>query len=370
MDALDRGMASRSGIMDGVASLGGRRLGRAQLGGQIGVGFGDRGNRGAVELLLRGLGQKVDSILGGHHGALCQHGLVDLVEAGMLGVRGANLGVARTYKGEHARYAAQVLRKILARKRAAVMALTGGTQAFDYSLTTTLARGGVVFDLVVGDGVVGELCLGAQGGRGMLHDAAHELRHFLVGRIAVGAHRAGEVGRAGDNVACGAAVQLADGDDSRLVGADLARDDGLQGVDDLCGHHNGVVTALGHGAVARGAAYVDTEPVGIGHARSGLAAHGAGVDLAPDVRGVGAIDAVEHTRADHELSALAVFLAGLEYDADFAVDVVGHMAQDLQRSEHHGDMAVVAAGVHAALVDAGELLAGLLGDGQGVDVGA
>ena len=100
--------------MDGVASLGGRRLGRAQLGGQIGVGFGDRGNRGAVELLLRGLGQKVDSILGGHHGALCQHGLVDLVEAGMLGVRGANLGVARTYKGEHARYAAQVLRKILA----------------------------------------------------------------------------------------------------------------------------------------------------------------------------------------------------------------------------------------------------------------
>ena len=47
VDALDRGMASRSGIMDGVASLGGRRLGRAQLGGQIGVGFGDRGNRGA-----------------------------------------------------------------------------------------------------------------------------------------------------------------------------------------------------------------------------------------------------------------------------------------------------------------------------------
>ena len=122
--------------------------------------------------------------------------------------------------------------------------------------------------------------------------------------------------------------------------------------------------------MARGAAYIDTEPVGIGHARSGLAAHGAGVDLTPDVRGVGAIDAVEHTRADHELSALAVFLAGLEYDADFAVDVVGHMAQDLQRSEHHGDMAVVTAGVHATLVDAGELLAGLFGDGQGVDIRA
>ena len=98
----------------------------------------------------------------------------------MLGVRGANLGVARTYKGEHARYTAQVLRKILARKCAAIMAFAGCTQALDHGLTTTLARGGIVFDLIIGDGVVGELCLGAQGGRGMLHDAAHELRHFLV----------------------------------------------------------------------------------------------------------------------------------------------------------------------------------------------
>lgn len=58
VDALDRGMACRAGVMDGVASLGGRCLGRAQLGGQVGVGFGDRGDRGAVELLLCGLGQK------------------------------------------------------------------------------------------------------------------------------------------------------------------------------------------------------------------------------------------------------------------------------------------------------------------------
>ena len=86
------------------------------------------------------------------------------------------------------------------------------------------------------------------------------------------------------------------------------------------------------------------------------------------MRGVGTIDAVEHARADHEFGALAVFLTGLEDDAGLAVDVVCHMAQDLQRAEHHGDVAVVAAGVHAALVDAGEILAGLLGDGQGVDI--
>ena len=88
------------------------------------------------------------------------------------------------------------------------------------------------------------------------------------------------------------------------------------------------------------------------------------------MRGVGAVDAIEYTGADHELGALAVFLAGLEYDTDLAVNVIGHVAQNLQRTEHHGDMAVVTAGVHAALVDAGELFAGLLGDGKGVDVGA
>ena len=100
--------------------------------------------------------------------------------------------------------------------------------------------------------------------------------------------------------------------------------------------------------MARGAADVDAEPVGIGHARTGLAAHGAGIDLAPDVRGIGTVDAIEYARADHELGALAVFLAGLENDANLAVDVIGHVAQNLQRAEHHGDMAVVAAGVHAA----------------------
>ena len=130
------------------------------------------------------------------------------------------------------------------------MAFAGCAQALDHGLTTTLARGGIVFDLVVGDGVVGEFGLGAQGRRSVLHDAAHELGHFLVRLVAIGAHRAGKVGRAGDDVTRGAAMELADGDDGRLVGADFARDDGLQGVDNLCRHHNGVVAALGHGAVA------------------------------------------------------------------------------------------------------------------------
>lgn len=58
VDALDCGVSGGAGIVHGVAGLGGRGLGRAQFGCQVGIGLGDRGNRGAVELFLCGLGQK------------------------------------------------------------------------------------------------------------------------------------------------------------------------------------------------------------------------------------------------------------------------------------------------------------------------
>ena len=96
----------------------------------------------------------------------------------------------------------------------------------------------------------------------------------------------------------------------------------------------------------------------------------AGVDLAPDVHGEGAVDALGDTGADHHLGALAVLLGGLEDHADLAVDVVGHVAHDLQGAEHHGDMAVVAACVHEALVGGCVLDLGALGHGQRVDVRA
>lgn len=58
VDALDCGMAGGAGVVHGVAGLGGRCLGGAQLGCRVGIGLGNRGDRGAVELFLRGLGQK------------------------------------------------------------------------------------------------------------------------------------------------------------------------------------------------------------------------------------------------------------------------------------------------------------------------
>ena len=204
----------------------------------------------------------------------------------------------------------------------------------------------------------------------MLDDTTDVVGNHVVGGFAVGAHGAGEIGRAGDDVARGASVELSHGHDGGFVRADLARNDGLQRIDDLGGDHDGVVAALRHSAVARRTAHIDAEPVGVGHARARLTAYGAGVHFAPDVHGKRAIHAFAHTGADHHLGSLAVFLGRLEHDADLAVDIVGHMAQDLQGAKHHGNMAVMAAGMHKAFVDTGEFLAGLLGDGQGVDVGA
>lgn len=59
VNALDGGMAGGAGIVHGVAGLGGRCLGGAQLGCQVGIGFGNRGVVGPSSSFLRGLGQKV-----------------------------------------------------------------------------------------------------------------------------------------------------------------------------------------------------------------------------------------------------------------------------------------------------------------------
>ena len=63
----------------------------------------------------------------------------------------------------------------------------------------------------------------------------------------------------------------------------------------------------------------------------------------PDVHGEGAVAVAVRAGCHHHLAALAVLLGGLEHHADLAVDVVGHMAQDLQGPQHHGDVAIVAA---------------------------
>ena len=337
---------------------------------ELRVGLRDARHEGAVEFLLRGLGEEVDRVLRRDHGTLGEHGLVDLEEARVLGERRPDLRVAAPDEGEDAGHAPQVLGEVLAGHRAAVAAHALGAQRFEDGLTAALARGGLILDLVVGDGVLGELRLGAMSLGDVHGDALYESGHELVGRRRIGANGALHMGLAGDDVARAACMQFAHGDHGGLVGGELAAHDRLQRVDDLGRHHHGVTAALRHGAVAGGAADVHAEPVGVGHARPGLAADGARVNLAPDVHGKGPVDALAHARFAHHAATGAVFLGGLEHHANLAVDVVGHVAQDLQGAEHHRDVAIVAARVHAAFVHARELVTRALRHGEGVDVRA
>ena len=301
----------------------------AQRLGELRVRFGHTRYERSVQLFLRGLGQEIDGVLGSDHGALDENRLVYLEEARMLGERRPNLRIAAAHERQHARNSAQVFGEVLSRHGAAVAANALGPERFEDRLAATLARDGFVFDLVVGDGVVGELGFGAMSLRDMHRDAFDERGHELMGRRGIGTHGALHVGLARDDVARAAGVKLAHGDHGGLVGGELAAHDGLQRIYDFGGDHHGVAATLRHGAVAGRAVHVHTEPIGVGHARTGFAADGTRVDLAPDMHGKRAVDTLAYAGLAHHSSAGAVLLGRLEHNADLAVDVVGHVAQNL-----------------------------------------
>src|SRR5207237_6566938 len=73
---------------------------------------------------------------------------------------------------------------------------------------------------------------------------------------------------------------------------------------------------------------------------------------------------------DHRLGALHDLFRGLEDKKVAAGQRLGALGQRSRRARQHRCVAVVAAGVHAPVVQGGEVDARLLPDGQRVDVGA
>ena len=87
------GRASLPRIAQGVVRTDGGGSCPAQRVGELGVLFGHAFDERAVELIARGLCQKVDGVLRRHRGTLGEDALVHLVVTGMLGKRGADLRV-------------------------------------------------------------------------------------------------------------------------------------------------------------------------------------------------------------------------------------------------------------------------------------
>lgn len=113
---------------------------------------------------------------------------------------------------------------------------------------------------------------------------------------------------------------------------------------------------------------VDAEPVGVRHALSRLAREQARVQVAPDVRAVDGVHAIERPGVYHELRSDRHLFGGLEDQTHFAPEGSAQLAQDARRSQQHGHMAVVAACVHDARNMRRVGSVRFLGDGERVHV--
>ena len=133
------------------------------------------------------------------------------------------------------------------------------------------------------------------------------------------------------------------------------------------------------GAVGRLAVDVELVEVEAGGAhalaqREDAVALGAGVvvqaDHGVDMRVLQAAGLHHVVRAAVRVLGGGGLLAGLEDQLDGAAELVAALAQDTRGAQQARDVDVMAAGVHDAGVSGREQRAGLLGDGQGVDVRA
>ena len=147
------------------------------------------------------------------------------------------------------------------------------------------------------------------------------------------------------------------------------------------GDDHGVYGALGHGAVATGAVYGDTQRGCRRHGQAGLVAHGARqarhVVLAQ--HHVGPRKALVQTVVQHGAGTAKEFVGGLAHPHHGAAPALAHAHEHVGRANQAAAVQVVAAGVHDGHLLATRVLgrdlarkvqAGVLLDGQRVGVAA
>ena len=83
---------------------------------------------------------------------------------------------------------------------------------------------------------------------------------------------------------------------------------------------------------------------------------------------VNGVHTVQCVFLHHPQSAHGGLLRGLEHQAHIAGKLVLHLVEDLGGAQQHGHVVVMAAGMHLALVVGGEGQAGLLLDGQSINI--
>jgi hypothetical protein len=191
-----------------------------------------------------------------------------------------------------------------------------------------------------------------------------------------------ELDAVGDDVAAGATVDVADGDDGGVLGIFFAADDGLDLGDEEGGEGDGIAAKLGCGSVAAHAVDDDVDGGGTGHGGAGEDAYlacGEGVDVVEADDLVGAAEAFVEVIGEEGFRAVDRFFGGLADEHEGSVPlrfVGGHGARG---ADEDGGVDVVTAGMHDPDFLAGGVgdrdvagigEAGFFDDGEGVHVGA
>ncbi|MPM13852.1 hypothetical protein SDC9_60212 [bioreactor metagenome] len=176
----------------------------------------------------------------------------------------------------------------------------------------------------------------------------------------------------GDDVGHGAALDGAHGNDGGIQRARFPADHELEQVDRLAGHGYRVDCQVGCGPVPTLSFEGDGEPVGGRHEGAEAVAGLTGLEALPEASDVEADDAVhggvfEQPVLDHGGGSLSVLLRGLKDELHRSLEVVPALREDFRRTEEHGGVGVMAAGVHVA-VGGGEGKSRVLGHVEGVVV--
>ena len=165
-------------------------------------------------------------------------------------------------------------------------------------------------------------------------------------------------------------MELPDGKNRRFERRHVAANDDLQRVDQLRSHDKCVHSFVRHSAMRAHAIDIHAEPVRVRHARTRFDRDRASFYLAPDMRAINRVDAVEHARLDESARTAGNLFRRLEQNAHFAFERIACFAQHADCTEHHRDVTVVTASMHHALDGRSVRSARLLVDRQGINVSA
>ena len=186
-----------------------------------------------------------------------------------------------------------------------------------------------------------------------------------------GAHGTTDLAVVGNDIIGGACMDGAGVDHGGLLGVHFIAADVGEGLHDLGSGKNGVDAVLGRSAMA--ALAVENDPVIVAGSGNGAPAQ---LDLAGLIGLTGDVDGhsvvglgiFQTAVLDHGTGAGQSFLTRLEHQDHKALEFLFMGFQQFGRTQQHGGMGVMAAGVHFSRALGGIGQAGVLGEGQSIHI--